>query len=105
MISIQIVPRVGQNAYKLLRHKVTHEARTWDWTNKARTRLKHRQLKQGYIEVASADSIVVAHIHPKKPSEAFFLLEKFIGRLTAWFAEDIVAINVQFIPEEKRRKQ
>jgi hypothetical protein len=105
MISIQIVPRIGQDAYKLLRYKVTHEARTWSWTNKAKTRLKHAQLKHGYIEVGSADAIVVAHIHPNEPSDAFFLLEKFIGRLTAWFSEDIVAINVQFISEEKARKK
>jgi hypothetical protein len=70
MISIQIVPRLGQDAYKLLRY-----------------------------------TVVVAHIHPNEPSDAFFLLEKFIGRLTAWFSEEIVAINVQFISEEKRRKK
>lgn len=45
MIMIQVVPRAGENAYKLLRHKVIHEATTWAWGNKKKTRLRHVQSK------------------------------------------------------------
>jgi len=109
MISIQVVAKGGQDAYQLLRHKVTHEARTWSWANKAKTRLQHTRLEAGYIEVANADSVLVAQIHPKSKADEYFLAEKFVGRLTAWFADEIVAVNLQFQPDRphssrKRRK-
>jgi hypothetical protein len=104
MIHIQVIPRGSRDAYKMLRDKVTHGAQTWAWTNKSKTRLRHSRENTGYIEVASADSVLVAQIHPKD-SDAYFLTEKFIGRLVAWFEEELFAINVQFIPDEKKRRQ
>ena len=56
MISIQVVPARGVDAYKLLRDKVTHGAATWYWVNKTKTRLRHNQVKKGYIQVANAES-------------------------------------------------
>ena len=47
MISIRVVPGQGIDAYKLLRHKVTHEANTWYWINKAKTRIRHTQVREG----------------------------------------------------------
>lgn len=106
MITIQIVPKRRVDAYKLLRDKVTHEAKTWYWGNKAKTRLRHVNLAGGYIEVGSADNILVVELHPRDDGDLFFLAEKFVGRLTAWFADQIVAINMQFIDEEgKGRKK
>src|SRR5262245_42669221 len=102
MISIQVVARTGENAYELLRQKVTHEARTGSWADSTKTRLQHTRLEAGYIEVASADSVLVAHIHPKTKQDEYFLAEKFIGRLTAWFADQIVAVNLQFLPDSRR---
>jgi hypothetical protein len=81
MISIQVVPSHGANAYKLLRAKVTHEATTWYWVNKAKSRLRHNQVAKGYIEVSSADGILVAQIYPKAPKDLFYLSENFTGRL------------------------
>ncbi|TAK84791.1 MAG: hypothetical protein EPO20_13190 [Betaproteobacteria bacterium] len=106
MIVLQIVPRAGTDAYKLLRDKVTHEARTWSWRNKAKTRLQHVQKRAGYIEVGSAEGVVVAQIVPAKESDQFFLAEKFIGRLIAWFADDLATINLQFldVPRTKKKK-
>jgi hypothetical protein len=98
MIAIQVVPRQGVDAYKLLRHKVTHEAATWYWVNKAKSRLRHNQVKKGYIEVASAEGVLVAHIYPKESKDLFYLSEKFIGRLIGWFENSLVAINIQFLP-------
>jgi hypothetical protein len=108
MIVLQVVPRSGIDAYKLLRDKVTHEARTWSWRNKARTRLQHSQNPSGYVEVGSAEGIVVAKVVPKTDSDEFFLAEKFVGRLVAWFAKDLSAINLQFLdsaPAKKKRSK
>jgi len=96
MLTLQVVPRAGIDAYRLLRDKVTHEARTWSWKNKAKTRLAHKQNKRGYIEVGSADGVLVAEIRPADKDDTFFFAEKFIGRLVAWFEPSLAAINIQF---------
>ena len=97
MISLQIVPHCGLDAYRLIRDKVTHQAHTWAWKNKGKTRLiRKNDPKRGYIEIGSADGVVVAEIRPARPDDDWFFAEKFIGRLVAWFPSDIAAINVQF---------
>lgn len=100
MISIQVVPVQDVDAYKLLRDKVTHEAATWYWVNSAKSRLRHTQVKKGYIEVTGAEGILIAQIYPKEPKDLFYLSEKFIGRLIGWFSDRLLAINVQFVPED-----
>lgn len=104
MLILQIVPRANIDAYKILRDKVTHEARTWSWRNKAKTRLQHSQNRSGYIEVASAEGVVVAEVVPASKADEFFLAEKFVGRLIAWFADDLAAINLQFLDTPRRKK-
>jgi hypothetical protein len=96
MLSLQVIPRAGVDAYRLLRDKVTHEARTWSWKNKGKTRLVHKQNGAGYIEVGGADGVVVAEIHAANETDTYFFAEKFIGRLVAWFLQDLAAINIQF---------
>jgi hypothetical protein len=104
MIVIQVVPKGDRDVYRMLRSKVIHEATTWYWSNKAKTRLKHLR-SDGYIEVGSANGVLVAHVYPRERSDLFYLSEKFMGRLVAWFEEDMAAINVQFVPDPKRRKR
>jgi hypothetical protein len=104
MLKIQVVPHTGIDAYRILREKVTHEARTWSWKNKAKTRLVHSQVKSGYIEVGSADGVIVAEIHPGD-GEQYFFAEKFVGRLVAWFPEELFAINIQFLSDKAKRKK
>lgn len=99
MIVIQVIPRAGEDAYKLLRHKVIHEATTWSWSNKKKTRLRHVQSK-GWIDVYPAGGGLVAKVVPKERRDLFYLAEKFMGRLVAWFEEELVAINVQLLDEE-----
>jgi hypothetical protein len=97
MLVLQIVPSGDQDAYKLLRAKILHEASTWSFANKAKSRLKHVQRpKGGYVEVDSADGVLVAQIHAKTPSDQFYLAEKFIGRMVAWFESELLAVNIQF---------
>jgi hypothetical protein len=97
MLVLQIVPSGDQDAYKLLRAKILHEASTWSFANKAKSRLKHVQRpKGGYVEVGGADGVLVARIHAKTPSDQFYLAEKFIGRMVAWFESELLAVNIQF---------
>lgn len=99
MLVLQAVPAGHLDAYKLLRGRI-RRAPTWAWSNKAKTRLKHAQRpKGGYIEVDGADGVLIAHIHPKTPSDLFYLTEKFTGRLVAWFEGQLLAINLQFVPD------
>ncbi|MGD2134880.1 MAG: hypothetical protein PVF27_01920 [Gemmatimonadales bacterium] len=103
MIQIQVVPRAGVDAYKLLRAKVLHEAATWEWSNKAKTRLRHIRRK-GHIDVANAGGVVTARIVPKERGDLFYLGEKFMGRMVAWFEDDLAAINMQFVEASKPTK-
>ena len=101
MLILQAIPARQADAFKLLRARI-RTASTWAWSNKARTRLKHVQRpKGGYIQVANADGVLVAHIHPKTPNDLFYLAEKFTGRLVAWFEADLLAINIQIVPEPR----
>jgi len=106
MIRIQVVPRPGADAWALLRSKVLHEAATWDWANRAKTRLRHIQ-SEGHIEIRHAGGVVVAEVVPKDRRDLFYLAEKFMGRLVAWFEDELAAINVQLLetPEPKRRRR
>jgi hypothetical protein len=105
MLVLQVVPAHGVNAYRLLRARI-REASTWDWGNKARTRLKHVQRpKGGHIRIADAGGVLVAHIYPASPRDQFYLTEKFMGRLIAWFEKDLLAINVQFVAEPEKAKR
>ena len=103
MIMIQVIPNKNNDAYKLLREKVSREAATWSWDNKAKTRLTHSNI-DGYIEIDSADGVVVARVFPKQKNYEYYLVEKFMGRLVAWFQDDLVAINLQFVPEIPSKK-
>ena len=105
MMVLQVIPAPGRDAFKLLRARI-RQASTWDWGNKARTRLKHVQRpKGGHIAIANANGVLVAHIYPKTPNDLFYLAEKFTGRLVAWFEADLVAINIQFLAEPVKPKR
>lgn len=98
MVRILVVPRSDADVYRLLRAKVLHEAATWYWSNKARTRLRHVQ-SSGHIDVAAAGGAVVATVAPKERRDLFYLAEKFMGRLIAWFENDLASITLQLVPE------
>jgi hypothetical protein len=101
MLVLQAVPRGDLDAWKMLRARI-RAATTWSWGNKARTRLKHVQRpKGGHIDISRANGVLIAHIHTKTPNDLFYLAEKFTGRLVAWFEGQLLAINVQFVEEEK----
>lgn len=92
MIEIEIIPREGVNAYKLLRSKV-HTAATWRWGNRAKTRLRHIQ-SEGWIDVKREGSTVIAKVVPKARRDVFYLAEKLTGRLVAWFPNELASVRV-----------
>lgn len=104
MIQIQVVPRAGVDAYRLLRAKVLHDAATWYWSDKKKTRLRHVQ-SGGHIDVSSAGGTVVARVAPKERRDLFYLAEKFMGRLVAWFEDELAAINLQFLSDADRPRR
>jgi hypothetical protein len=105
MLVLSAVPAPGRDAFKLLRSRI-REAATWEWGNKARTRLRHIQRRQGgHIAISNAGGVLVAHIKPKTPNDLFYLAEKFTGRLVAWFEQDLVALNIQFVADPPAPKQ
>jgi hypothetical protein len=105
MLVLQVVPAPGRDAYRLLRARIK-AAPTWEWSNKARTRLRHVQRpKGGHITLANANGVLVAHVEPRTASDLFYLAEKFTGRLVAWFEQDLLAINIQFVPEPPKPKR
>lgn len=104
MIIMQVIPKAGLDAYKLVRDKVTHEAQSFKWDNKAKTRLTHIN-SGGYIEISSVEGVLVAQIKPKSGKDQFFLSEKLIGRIIDWFEDSLIAINIQFINDKKNKKR
>jgi hypothetical protein len=105
MLVLQVVPAGNSDAFKLLRARI-RLASTWDWANKKRTRLKHVQRPRGgYIEIADAGGVLVAHVHAKTATDLFYLAEKFTGRLIAWFEGSLLAINIQFVAEPQPAKR
>lgn len=104
MITIQVIMRPGIDAYKILRDKVTREAQTWSWKNKSKTVLVHVKAKTGYIKVSGSDNVLTARIHPYQDRPEF-LAEKFVGRLVAWFPNELFAITIQVISESGNQKK
>ena len=105
MLVLQAVPAPGRDAFRLLRARI-RGASTWNWGNKARTRIKHVQRPHGgHISISNANGVLVAHVQPKTAGDLFYLAEKFTGRLVAWFEADLVAINIQFMADPPRPRK
>ena len=104
MIQIQVLPRTGYDAWALLRSRILHQAATWEFANKAKTRIKHIR-RNGHLEVGHAGGVVVATVVPKDAGDEFYLAEKFIGRIVAWFSDEIAGINVQFMADPAAPKK
>jgi hypothetical protein len=58
--------------------------------------------------VANAGGVLVSRVSPKERRDLFYLAEKFLGRLVAWFEEELAAISLQFLtetPPPRRRRR
>lgn len=100
MISLQIISNTGFNLYKNLRIKVTRDAQTFYWANRQKNKLCHtNQAQKNFIRIAGTTDVVIAHVNAVTEEASFYLVEKLMGRLVAWFEHDLIAINIQFISE------
>jgi len=100
MLRIQIVPRKDTNIYHLLRQKIDNEARTFVWADKKKLRLRHvMPAHGGLLRMRDADGVLVADTYKGDQ-----IAGPFIGRLAAWFPEEIAAINIQLFPETHLHK-
>jgi hypothetical protein len=102
VLTVQVIPTGECKLYQLLREKIAHHATTFFWANGTKTRLKHNA-GNGYIDIANHNGILLARIKPLNRTE--FLIEKFIGRLVAWFPVEVAAINVQVVEESGPAKK
>jgi hypothetical protein len=98
MIRFQIVERAGANLQKTLVDAMRKgELRTFEATRRGR-RIQHKNLSYpGWMNWSIAEGIITCEvISPHKPGREWQFFSAFLGRLADRYAEQILAINVQF---------
>jgi hypothetical protein len=98
MIRFQIVERAGANLQKTLVDAMRKgELRTFEATRRGR-RIQHKNLSYpGWMNWSIAEGVINCEvISPHKPGREWQFFSAFLGRLADRYAEQIVAINVQF---------
>ena len=107
MIRFQIIERTGANLHKTLIDAMrSGELRTFEATRRGR-RIQHKNLSYpGWMNWSVADGLIHCEvISPRKPGREWQLFSAFLGRLADRYADQIVAINIQFpgsIPQPGR---
>ncbi len=111
MIRFQIIERTGANLQKTLIDAMrTGELRTFQAMRRGR-RIQHKNLSYpGWMNWSVSDGLINCEIiSPRKPGREWQLFSAFLGRLADRYADQIVAINVQFpnstIPAAPLRKR
>jgi hypothetical protein len=98
MIRFQIIERTGANLHKTLVNAMrAGELRTFEATKRGR-RIQHKNLSYpGWMTWSVTDGVINCEvISPHKPGREWQLFSAFLGRLADRYADQIVAINVQF---------
>ena len=98
MIRFQIIERTGANLQKTLVGAMRKgELRTFDATRRGR-RIQHKNLSYpGWMNWSVAEGVINCEvISPRKPGREWQFFSAFLGRLADRYADQIVAINVQF---------
>ena len=98
MIRFQIIERTDANLRKTLVDAMrAGELRTFEATRRGR-RIQHKNLSYpGWMNWSVADGVINCEvISPRKPGREWQLFSAFLGRLADRYADQIVAINVQF---------
>ena len=105
MIRFQIIERTGANLHKTLVDAMrAGELRTFEATRRGR-RIQHKNvLYPGWMNWSAHDGMINCEvISPRKPGREWQFFSAFLGRLADRYADQIVAINIQF-PAEFARK-
>ena len=98
MIRFQIIERTGANLYKNLVGAMRDgDLRTFV-TKKHGRKVQHTNVSYpGWMNWSEANGVINCDvISPKKPGREWQLFSAFLGRLADRYADQIVAINVQF---------
>jgi hypothetical protein len=98
VIRFQIIERTGANLHKtLLGAMRAGELRTFEARRRGR-RIQHKNLSYpGWMTWSALDGIINCEvISPRKPGREWQFFSAFLGRLADRYAEQIVAINIQF---------
>ena len=98
MIRFQIFELAGAKLHKTLIDAMrTGELRTFEATMRGR-RIQHKNLSYpGWMNWSVADGMINCEvISPRKPGREWQFFSAFLGRLADRYAEQIVAINIQF---------
>jgi hypothetical protein len=98
MIRFQIIERFGANLHKTLVDAMrAGELRTFEATRRGR-RIQHKNLSYpGWMNWTVHDGLINCEvISPHKPGREWQFFSAFLGRLADRYAEDILAINIQF---------
>ena len=98
MIRFQIIERTGANLHKALVDAMrSGELRTFEATRRGR-RIQHKNLSYpGWMNWSVLDGIINCEvISPHKPGREWQFFSAFLGRLADRYADQIVAINIQF---------
>ena len=104
---VQIVPRAGKDVLSRSRDKVTHRSKNLVLVEQSQDALLAFLFDCfGYKEVSSADGVLVAQIKAGEgvANAWLYLIEKLLhtDEVVDWFEEDLVAINLQFIPSSSQ---
>jgi len=98
MIRFQIIERAGAKLYKTLVDAMrSGDLRTFEVTRRGR-RIQHKNLSYpGWMNWSVHDGMINCEvISPRKPGREWQFFSAFIGRLADRYADDVVAINIQF---------
>ena len=98
MIRFQIIERAGANLHRTLVDAMRlGELRTFTATRRGR-RIQHKNLSYpGWMNWSVHDGMINCEvISPRKPGREWQFFSAFIDRLADRYADDVVAINIQF---------
>lgn len=98
MIRFQIVERAGINLHKnLVKAMRNGDLRTFIVRNRGR-KVQHTSMDYpGWMNWSSAEGVINCEvISPRKPGGEWKLFSAFLGRMADRYADEIVAINIQF---------
>jgi hypothetical protein len=98
MIRFQIFERAGANLHKTLVDAMrTGELRTFEATRRGR-RIQHKNVSYpGWMNWAVADGMISCEvISPRIPGREWQFFSAFLSRLADRYADQILAINIQF---------
>src|SRR5262245_44423917 len=107
MIRFQIIETPGANLYKTLVAAMRDGALRTFHAKKRGRKVQHTNVSYpGWMNWSEADGVINCEvISPNKPGREWQFFSAFLGRLADRYADQIVAINIQFPSAESRARR